>query len=83
VEEDLSNEFPPNFSEKKMFTFPDNWDPPTYFFSSGTTPRGKNSSNPWAKDSFDPCTETCIIEEEPWMETSAAKDAGRPGQDDK
>jgi hypothetical protein len=76
VEEDLSIELPPDFSEKKMFTVPDNWDPPTCFFSSGTTPRGKNSSDPCAKDSLDPCAETCIIEEEPWMDTGAVKDAG-------
>jgi hypothetical protein len=83
VEEDLSIKLPPDFSEKKMFTVPDNWDPPTCFFSSGTTPRGRNSSDSCAKDSSDPCAETCIIEEEPWMDTGAAKDAGCPGRDDK
>jgi hypothetical protein len=83
VEEDLSIELPPDFSEKKMFTVPDNWDPPTYFFSSKTTYRSKDSSDLCAKDSFNPCAETCIIEEEPWMDTGAAKDAGQLGQDDK
>jgi hypothetical protein len=40
VEEDLSIELPPDFSESKMFTVPDNWDPPTCFHRlSGNTSR--------------------------------------------
>jgi hypothetical protein len=76
VEEDLSIELPSDFSEKKMFTVPDNCDPPTYLFSSETTPHGKDSSDPCARDSLDPCAMTCIIEEEPQMDTGEVKDAG-------
>jgi hypothetical protein len=38
VEEDLSIELPPDFSESKMFIVPNNWDPPTCFFNSEATP---------------------------------------------
>jgi hypothetical protein len=76
VEEDLSIELPSDFSEKKMFTVPDNCDPPTCLFSSETTPHGKDSSDPCARDSLDPCAMTCIIEEEPQMDTGEVKDAG-------
>jgi hypothetical protein len=75
VEEDLSIELPPDFSESKMFTVPDNWDPPTCFVDSEAMPR--------AKDSSDPCVAPCIIEEEPQVDTGGEEGAGRLGKDDK
>jgi hypothetical protein len=83
VEEDMSIQLPPDFSKKKMVTFPDNWDPHTHTFSAGTTPRGRTSSDSCAKASSDPCTETCLIEEEQRMDAGAAKDAECLGRDDK
>jgi hypothetical protein len=63
VEEYLRIELPPDFSESKMFTVPDNWDPPTCFFDSEASPHAKNTS--------DPCATPCIIEEEPQVDTKA------------
>jgi hypothetical protein len=83
VEEYLSIELPLDFSESKMFTVPDNWDPPTCFISSEKTLRGKDSSDPCTKDSSDPCAAPCIIEGEPQMVTRGEEDAGRLGRDDK
>jgi hypothetical protein len=63
VEEDLSIDLPPDFSERKMFTILDNWDPPTCFVDLEAPPYTKNTS--------DPCTTPCIIEEEPQVDTKA------------
>jgi hypothetical protein len=89
VVEDSSIQLPEDFSETKLVTFPDDWDPHTRSFRSGTTPRGRTSSDSCVKAPSDPGTETCIIEEEQWKDagaakdTGAAKEAGCLGSDDK
>jgi hypothetical protein len=83
VEEDSSIQLPPDFLDKKMVTFPDDWDPHTRVFRSGITTRGRTSSDSCAKASSDPGTEPCIVEEEQWMDAGAAKDAECLGRDDK
>jgi hypothetical protein len=83
VEEDSSIQLPPDFSDKKMVTFPDDWESHTRVFRSGITPPGRTSSDSCAKASSDLGTEPYIIEEEQWMDVGAAQDAECLGRDDK
>jgi hypothetical protein len=90
VQEDSSAQLPPDFSEMKMVTFPDDWDPLTHSFRFGITSRGRTSFDSCATAPSDPGTETCFIEEEQWKNaeeeqrknTGAATDTGCLGRDD-
>jgi hypothetical protein len=90
VEEDSSAQLPPDFSETKMVTFPDDWDPLTHSFRIGITSRGRTSFDSCATAPSDPGTETCFIEEEQWKDveeeqrkdTGVAKVTGCLGRDD-
>jgi hypothetical protein len=62
LEEDLSIELPPDFSESKVFTVPDNWDPPTCFVDSEALLCSKKTSGP--------CAAPCLILEEPQEDTT-------------
>jgi len=63
VEEDPDLELPPDFSESKMFTVPDNWDPPTCFAEAETLPRSIGTPGTCAAQNEEPTT--CMVEEEP------------------
>jgi hypothetical protein len=76
VVEDPSIQLPEDFSESQLVTFPDDWNPHTRSFRSGTTPCGRTSSAPPTNAPSDPGTETCILEEEHWKDANAAKDTG-------
>jgi hypothetical protein len=63
VEEDPDLELPSDFSESKMFTVPDNWDPPTCFVAAEALPRFTGAPGPCATQSGE--HDTCVVEEEP------------------
>lgn len=90
VQEDFSALMPPDFSEARMVTFFDDWDPLTHSFRLRTAPRGLTSLDSCAIVPSDPSTETCFIEEEQWTKTEGeqrknkepAADTGGLGRDD-
>jgi hypothetical protein len=62
VEEDLSIELPPDFSESRMFIVPDNWDPPACFGEAAPPPSLKETRVP--SDAPNAEFDTCLVEEE-------------------
>lgn len=63
VEEDPDLELPSDFSESKMFTLLDNWDPPTCFVAAEALPRFTGVPGPCATQSGE--HDTCVVEEDP------------------
>jgi hypothetical protein len=63
VEEDLDLDLPSDFSESKMFTVPDNWDPPTSFVvpAALSRPTRLPGSSAAPNDEYT----TCMVEEDP------------------
>jgi len=83
VAEDSSIQLPPDFSNKKMVTFPDDWDPHARVFRPGIAPPSRTSFDSCVKASSDPSSEHCIIEEEKSLDADTAQDAEWQGNDDK
>jgi hypothetical protein len=63
VEEVPNMELPPDFSESRMFTVPNNWNPPTCIAEAEAPPRSRNTSGPC--EAIDEEATTCLVEEEP------------------
>jgi hypothetical protein len=82
IEEDPSIQLPPDFSNQKMVTFPDDWDPLARVFRSRITPPGSTSSDSCAKASLDPGPAQCIIEEEQAMEAEPVQNEDCQGHDE-
>jgi hypothetical protein len=62
VEEDLSLELPPDFSESQLFIVPDNWDPLASFGQATPAPNLSESRTPSNAPSI--VFDACLVEEE-------------------
>jgi len=71
VEEVPNMELPPDFSESKMFTVPDNWNPPTCIAEAEASPCSRNTSGPC--ETIDEEATTCLVEEEPPTSTTESQ----------
>jgi hypothetical protein len=76
IEEEPSTQPPLDFSEQKMVTYPDDWDPLARAFRSRITPPGSTSSAQAMEG--DPGSAQCIIEEEQAMEAEPVQNEAQP-----
>jgi hypothetical protein len=80
IEEDPSIQLPPDFSNQKMVTFPDDWDPLARAFRSRITPPGSTSSEQAMEG--DPGSAHCTIEEEQEIEAEPVQNEESQGPDE-